>query len=112
MEKSEFHSFEINSAKGLAQVQAPEQIIGGRESLALMQIISGLDKEITYFVIELGSVTAINSTGLGTLISAHRTLTQKGIKLFLLNPSQKIKELMAITHLDRVFTFVGDISEI
>jgi len=112
MNNSEFHNFETNLALGLAHVQAPEQLVGGRETLALTQIISNLDKEIRSFVIELGNVVAINSTGLGTLISAHRTLTQKEIKLFLLNPSSKIKELMKITHLDRVFTFISDISEI
>lgn len=112
MNNSEFHSFETNPAKGLASVQAPEQLVGGRETLALTQIISGLDKEIKALVIELGSVVAINSTGLGTLISAHRTLSQKEIKLYLLNSSPKIMELMSITHLDKVFTFISDISEI
>lgn len=114
MDTSNFNNFEIiDSAKGLAFVQAPEQMVGGREAVDLNQLISNLNKdELKSFVIDLSHINAINSSGLGALISAFRTLQQKEIKLFLLNPSPKIKELMSITHLDKVFTFISDLSEI
>jgi anti-anti-sigma factor len=112
MEKTEFHNLEIDNSKGLAIVQAPLQLIGGRDSLALTQMLGNLPAEVKSFVIALDKVTAINSTGLGTLISAHRTLTGKSIKLYLLNPTPKIIELMGITHLDKIFTFITSISEI
>ncbi|OGU59519.1 MAG: hypothetical protein A2X64_08380 [Ignavibacteria bacterium GWF2_33_9] len=109
---SEFYNFEINTAKGLAYVQAPEQLIGGRETLDLTKLFADLTHNVHSFVIELSKVHVINSSGLGTLILAHRTLSEREIKLFLMNPSDKVKEIIKITHLDKIFSIISDLSEI
>ncbi|KAA3617633.1 MAG: anti-sigma factor antagonist [Calditrichaeota bacterium] len=57
-------------------------------------------KQIT---IDLNNVNIVDSTGLSVLISAHNSLKKEGESLKLVNVSENILKLLAITRLDKHF---------
>ena len=54
-------------------------------------------------LVNLGQVTAIDSSGVGELVSAFTTVTNRGGKLKLLNPPPKVSNVLQITQLITVF---------
>ena len=103
----------IDEARGIAAMQAPENLLGGESNFELSTIIDGLNNQIIHiFTLDLSKVSAINSSGLGSLIAANRILTSKNIKFIIISPSIKVREVLSITHLDKVFNFANDYSAI
>ncbi len=54
-------------------------------------------------LLNLASVTYVDSAGLGAIVHAYATVTNQGGKLKLLNLTKRIKDLLAITKLLMVF---------
>ena len=54
-------------------------------------------------LLDLGEVTYIDSAGLGELISAYTSVTNRGGELKLLNLTKRVHDLMQITKLYTVF---------
>ncbi len=54
-------------------------------------------------ILNLADVNYIDSSGIGELVSTYTTVTNKGGQLKLLNLTNKIQELLAITKLLTVF---------
>ena len=103
----------IDNTRGIALVQAPEQIIGGNEVYELSLIASTLQKsEANYLVLDASKIKAINSSGIGSLIAIMRTLSAKTISFYILTPSTKVVEILSITHLDKVFKMITDLTEL
>jgi anti-sigma B factor antagonist len=61
------------------------------------------DRDEKHVVLDLGSLKAINSTGLGMLVTALTSLRKRSGDLYLARLSDKVHSLMMITHLVRVF---------
>jgi len=59
-------------------------------------------------ILNLGDVNYIDSSGIGELVSTYTSVTNQGGKLFLLNLTKKIQELLAITKLLTVFRVFED----
>ena len=60
------------------------------------------------FVLNLGSVSYIDSAGLGELVATHTTLRNKGGDVKLLNLTQTAKRLLQMTKLLGVFDTFDD----
>ncbi|MEN6295709.1 MAG: STAS domain-containing protein [Chloroherpetonaceae bacterium] len=112
MSDNKFSNIEIiDTIRGIAAVQAPESLLGGEDTFALSKIIGELDNQTVHILaIDVSKVLAINSSGLGILIAANRLLSSKNIQFTLVNPSQKVQEILSMTHLDKVFHFANDLS--
>ena len=54
-------------------------------------------------LINLGEVTTIDSSGVGELVSAYTTVTNRGGKLKLVNMPPKVSDILQITQLITVF---------
>ena len=54
-------------------------------------------------LINLGEVTTIDSSGVGELVSAFTTVTNRGGKLKLVNLPPKVNDILQITQLITVF---------
>ncbi len=54
-------------------------------------------------VMNLGSVSTVDSSGVGELVSAFTTVTNRGGKLKLLNLPPKVNDILQITQLITVF---------
>ena len=77
--------------------------IGGG-TLALHKAIRCLVEEgKTQILLNLASVTYIDSSGLGELISSHITLSNKGGEIKLAHLTERLRDLMTITKLLTVF---------
>jgi anti-sigma B factor antagonist len=62
-----------------------------------------LDEGKTKILLNLASVTHIDSSGLGELISSHVTLSNKGGQIKLTHLTERVRDLMTITKLLTVF---------
>lgn len=103
----------IDADRGIALVQAPKQIIGGTEVYDLSLIASMIQNtEVNSLILDASKIEAINSSGIGSLIAIMRTLSAKSISFNILSPSAKVMEILTITHLDKVFKLINDISEL
>ncbi len=59
-------------------------------------------------LLNLGNVGYIDSSGIGELVSSYTSVNKEGGKLKLLNLTQKIQDLLAITKLLTVFDTFDD----
>ena len=62
-------------------------------------------------LINLGNVTTIDSSGIGELVSAFTTVTNRGGKLKLANLPPKVQDILQITQLVTVFDVFSDEEE-
>nr|WP_084822709.1 STAS domain-containing protein [Marinitoga sp. 1154] len=60
-------------------------------------------KDITTIIMDFSGLTAIDSTGIGQLISFQKKLNEKGKELILINMDEKIQKLFALLKLQEVF---------
>ena len=62
----------------------------------------------TNILLNLGDVGYIDSAGIGELVSSYTTVTNQGGQLKLLNLTEKLEQLLAITKLTTIFDFFDD----
>ena len=74
----------------------------GEEALrnAMQDILNGGAQKV---VINMGGVSMIDSSGIGELVSAYTTATNRGAKLKLANLPAKVSDILTITQLITVF---------
>ncbi len=94
---------------GVTVVDISGRIELGEESAALRDLVCDLlskgDKEI---LLNLGDVHYIDSSGLGSLVSAFTRVRKQGGELKLLNLTNKVSDVMQITKLYTVFDVMND----
>jgi len=79
-------------------------LLGEPETTAFRETIYRLtERDEKQVVLDLGRLKAINSTGLGVLVSALTSLRKRSGDLSLAKLPEKVHALMMITHLVRVF---------
>jgi anti-sigma B factor antagonist len=67
-----------------------------------------LDEGHKKILLNLGEVSYVDSSGIGELVSAYTTTSNKGGSLKLLNLTKKLQELLSITKLLTVFDVHDD----
>jgi anti-sigma B factor antagonist len=67
------------------------------------KIHSLVNDDVKKVIIDLGGVNYMNSSGLGTLISAHTTMKNAGGELRLARVEGKVQNLFVMTQLVKVF---------
>ena len=78
----------------------------------LWELVQGFTEEDELnFLVDLRSVTYISSTGVGSLIKCYRSVLKKKGSFKLLNPSQSVRNILAISKLDGVFEIHSDEAE-
>lgn len=79
-------------------------LIGGNETEELKQSLAKLLADgYRKVLVDLGKVDYLNSTALGTLVSAHTSYSKQGGKIKLCNVNKNIKNIFVITKLTLVF---------
>jgi len=85
------------------------KVVLGEESRALRDAIRRvLDSGEKSVLLNLSGVAAIDSSGLGTLVSCYATARREGASLRLYGLSQRISDIMAMTKLATVFDLYED----
>ena len=88
----------------ITMVNIGGQIVIGKESAALRNLVRELlSKGHKQILFNLGEVSHIDSTGLGTLVGAFTSVKNQNGELKLLNLTNKVRDIMQITKLYTVF---------
>ena len=66
-------------------------------------ILATLDKGNSSILLDMGGVTTLDSSGIGELVGAYTTVTNRGGRLKLLHIPTKISDLLSVTQLITVF---------
>ncbi len=88
------------------------KIMGGPDAGVLNDKLHELlDQNQTRLVADLGEVDWMNSSGLGILIQALNTMRNNGGDLKLANVTERIKNLLMITKLTRIFEIFDKVED-
>lgn len=102
MENFEIQTIEISPE--IILVKLPPKLLGGSGSGNFAEIIENAkSSNIKYVLLDLSNIEVINSLGLGMIVAAYTSLKKNSIKLVFLSPTEKVQNLLKITHLDTIF---------
>lgn len=88
----------------VVKVVQPSGILDGTKAGQFRQEISDLVKSnVDIVLIDFQDVTFMDSSGLGALVLALKTVRAAGGKLFVCSVNEQIKMLFELTSMDRVF---------
>ncbi|MGY2131853.1 STAS domain-containing protein [Hymenobacter sp. HD11105] len=94
---------------GILYVRLTGDLIGSPDSQPLLQTINThLGEAVVYCALDLTNVRFINSTGIGVLVSILTKFRNQGGELVLINPSDLVRKLLAITKLDAIFIIAAN----
>ena len=94
---------------GVTVVDLSGSITLDEGSATLRKTVKGLAQQGSRrIVLNLSGVTAMDSTGIGELISAYTSVRNAGGELKLLNLTREVHELLRITKLSTVFDMQDD----
>jgi anti-sigma B factor antagonist len=68
-----------------------------------------LEKDDGHVLLDLSRINYIDSTGIGELVGYLARFGDRGRKLILVNPSQRIRKLLEIAQLDTLFPSYDDL---
>ena len=68
-----------------------------------------LDTEGGHVLLDLSQINYIDSTGIGELVAYLGRFAESGRHLVLVNPSERIRKLLAISQLEQLFTIYDDL---
>jgi anti-sigma B factor antagonist len=89
---------------GVSIVDCSGRITLGEGSITLRDAVRELlSKNQKKILLNLGDVNYIDSSGIGELVSAYTTATNRGAKLKLANLPAKVSDILTITQLITVF---------
>lgn len=69
-----------------------------------------LGQDYRRFIMDIGGITHIDSTGIGRCIASLNRITQSGGKLHMAGAAGQVRESFRVTRLDRVFRFFDDVA--
>lgn len=88
----------------VVKVVQPSGILDGTKAGQFRQEISDLvQSNVDIVLIDFHDVTFMDSSGLGALVLALKTVRAAGGKLFVCSVNEQIKMLFELTSMDRVF---------
>lgn len=91
--------------EGNAAIVAAQGEIDLRRSPELHRALVGLcEDRPEVLVINLGEVTYMDSSGVGTLVEILRRTREHGGRMVLVAPTERVRSVFEITKLDRFFT--------
>ena len=98
--------------EGVTILEPKGKITIGKGDIALREAVhQSLDADSKDILINLKDVTTIDSSGIGELVSAYTTVTNRGGRLKLLHLPPKVQDILQITQLVTVFDIHDDEAE-
>jgi len=88
---------------GIIIVCCGGRIVLGEESTSLRLLVKDLLNQSRQIVLDLGDISSIDSTGLGTLVALYTSARSLGGEIKLANLGSRPKELLQVTRLFTVF---------
>ncbi len=98
----------VKQSDGVTIIEPKGKITIGVGDVALRDAVhEALDAGARNILVGLGQVTTIDSSGIGELVSAYTTVTNRGGKLKLSNLPAKVTDILQMTQLISVFEVFG-----
>lgn len=106
-----FH-LELEKTGEVAVLKCAGRIVRGKSLYRLRNAVTSLSP-LRVVVLDLSEVELLDGGGLGMLVFLHNWASFKGIRLNVVNPSHRIREMLQLTGLADVFhiSSVNDIIE-
>lgn len=83
-------------------------LIGENNGPELVRIVNdAIHDKIIYCAVDLSEVRYMNSSGIGVLITLLTKFRNHEGEMVLINPSEKIRKLLLITKLNKIFSIAG-----
>lgn len=96
----------------VVKVVQPSGILDGTKVGQFRQEIANLvDSGVDMVLVDFQDVTFMDSSGLGALVLALKTVRAAGGKLFICSVNEQIKMLFELTSMDRVFEIFANREE-
>ena len=103
---------DVRHREGVTIIAPKGKITIGIGDIALREAVSeALEAGAKSILADLSAVTTIDSSGIGELVSAYTTVTNRGKQLALLKLPSKVEDLLQITQLHTVFNVYDDEDE-
>lgn len=94
------------------KVIAPQGILDGTKATDFRsQIDRSVSDGAEIILVDFTDVTFMDSSGLGALVLALKTIRGAGLKMFLCSINEQIRMLFELTSMDRVFEIFTDKEE-
>ncbi len=103
---------DVSSEQGVTILHPKGKISIGVGDVALREAVhEALEAGARNILVDLGGVSTIDSSGIGELVSAFTTVSNRGGKLKLLNLPPKVNDILQITQLITVFEVHDNLQE-
>ena len=103
---------EARHEQGVTILEPKGKITIGVGDVALRDAVSeALEAGARNVLADLGGVTTIDSSGIGELVSAYTSVSNRGGKLKLVNLPPKVTDILQITQLISVFEVYDSVDE-
>ena len=100
------------NVNGVEIIKLEGKITIGAGDTQLRDVITNTVKDgKNNLLLDMGQVTTIDSSGIGELVGAYTTVTNRGGKLKLLHLPGKVSDLLKVTQLITVFEVYEDETE-
>ena len=96
----------------VVQIIEPEGILDGTKAADFHhQIEQSVESGVHTILVDFSNVTFMDSSGLGALVRAFKTLKIAEVEFFLCSINDQIKMLFELTSMDDYFSILGDREE-
>jgi anti-sigma B factor antagonist len=94
------------------KVIAPQGILDSTKAIDFRsQIDLSLNEGAKIILVDFSDVTFMDSSGLGALVLALKSIRGAGLKMFICSINEQVKMLFELTSMDRVFEILTDREE-
>lgn len=101
---------EKRSLEGMTLLSVEGIIKLGESAEFLAQTLErSLEKDEGHVLLDLSEINYIDSTGIGELVGHLGRFRQRDRKLILVNPSDRIRKLLAVAQIDSLFAIYDDV---
>jgi len=104
--------FSVQQRDEVVIITVDGEMVGGPDATLLSEKLRDLiDDRRNKIIVDMAKVNFMNSSGLGILIGGLTTVRNSGGDIKVLHLAKKLRELLRITKLDRVFEIYEDEEE-
>ena len=105
-------NFSFKTENDTMFIQFSGDLIGEENGPEIIEAVNNeIIRDVQNCAVDISLVRYINSSGIGVLITILTKFRNKDGEVVLINPSDHVKKLLAITKLNAIFTIVDSMEE-
>lgn len=103
---------DVRNEQGVTIISPKGKVTIGVGDVALREAVhEALEAGARKILLDLESVSTVDSSGVGEMVSAYTTVTNRGGQLKIVNLPSKVADILQMTQLIQVFDSFDDIQE-